>query len=391
MQKRLYYRLAPAILLTLLHLGVEIVGVPRPASLAVLTTMVLAWVAFVWWLTTAGLSPTAADSKLMREQQALLAELREFVGREVDGTRGEIERTRNLVRGAVRDLQTSFDAMNRKAREQGQAMTRIIDGDSSQIDVRRFADLASRQMEGMVDALDQVSGQSSATVAHIDEMTQHLEGIFSLLEDVKSIADQTNLLALNAAIEAARAGEAGRGFAVVADEVRSLSERSTTFNEQIRKLAHNSKDAVHKVRDTVSQMASRDVNRSRDAKNEVSRLLGQLQTMNDAMAVGMREVAGCNEAIDRSVGEAVRSLQFEDISTQALGSADVHLQRLTAINREAVSLQEMLSRSSGADETVMRAIEQLSSRLREMRDQWQKPVHKPVSQVAMDSGSVELF
>jgi len=391
MQKRLYYRLAPAILLTLLHLGVEIVGVPRPASLAVLTTMVLAWVAFVWWLTTAGLSPTAADSKLMREQQALLAELREFVGREVDGTRGEIERTRNLVRGAVRDLQTSFDAMNRKAREQGQAMTRIIDGDSSQIDVRRFADLASRQMEGMVDALDQVSGQSSATVAHIDEMTQHLEGIFSLLEDVKSIADQTNLLALNAAIEAARAGEAGRGFAVVADEVRSLSERSTTFNEQIRKLAHNSKDAVHKVRDTVSQMASRDVNRSRDAKNEVSRLLGQLQTMNDAMAVGMREVAGCNEAIDRSVGEAVRSLQFEDISTQALGSADVHLQRLTAINREAVSLQEMLTRSGAADETVMRAIEQFSSRLREMRDQWQKPVHKPVSQVAMDSGSVELF
>jgi methyl-accepting chemotaxis protein len=291
----------------------------------------------------------------------------------------------------VRELQTSFDAMNKKAREQGQAMTRIIDGDSSQIDVRRFADLASRQMEGMVDALDQVSGQSSATVQHIDEMHQHLEGIFGLLEDVKSIADQTNLLALNAAIEAARAGEAGRGFAVVADEVRSLSERSTTFNEQIRKLANNSKDAIAKVRDTVSQMASRDVNRSRDAKNEVSRLLGQLQAMNDSMASGMRDVSSCNEAIDRSVGDAVRSLQFEDISTQALGSAEVHLQRLTAINREAVSLQELLSRSNGNDEAVMRAVEQFGNRLRELRDQWQKPPHKPVTQVAMDSGSVELF
>jgi methyl-accepting chemotaxis protein len=391
MHKRILIRMAPAIVLTLIHFGAEVAGVPRHVSLAVLTTMALAWVAFAWWLLTTGSGHSVADARMLAEQRSLLSELREFVGREIDGTRGEIERTRTLVRGAVRDLQGSFDAMNKKAREQGQAVSRIIDGDSSQIDVRRFADLASRQMEAMVDALDQVSGQSSATVHHIDEMTQHLEGIFGLLEDVKSIADQTNLLALNAAIEAARAGEAGRGFAVVADEVRSLSERSTTFNEQIRKLANNSKDAVAKVRDTVTQMASRDVNRSRDAKNEVSRLLGQLQAMNDSMASGMREVSGCNEAIDRSVAEAVRSLQFEDISTQALGAAEVHLQRLNAINREAVALQELLSRSNPADEAVMRALEQLAHKLHEMRDQWKTPPHKPVSQVAMDSGSVELF
>src|SRR5690606_13273468 len=176
-----------------------------------------------------------------REQQMLLGELRSFVDKEIEGSRHEIDRARELIRQAVAGLGGSFDAMNRKSRQQSQAMARIIaDQDGNGIDVARFAQHASSRMEQLVEALEQVAGQSTTTVQHIDQMAQHLDGIFALLEDVKSIADQTNLLALNAAIEAARAGEAGRGFAVVADEVRNLSERSTTFNEQIRKLAHSS-------------------------------------------------------------------------------------------------------------------------------------------------------
>ncbi|WP_187775597.1 methyl-accepting chemotaxis protein [Luteimonas suaedae] len=185
-------------------------------------------------------------------------------------------------------------------------------------------------MEQLVEALEQVSGQSGATVAHIDEMAAHLDGIFSLLEDVKSIADQTNLLALNAAIEAARAGEAGRGFAVVADEVRNLSERSTAFNEQIRKLAHSSKDAIAKVRETVSHVASRDMGRSRDARLEAATMLDQVAAINRSLSESMREISECGRDIDVSVADAVRALQFEDIATQALGGVHSHLERLNA-------------------------------------------------------------
>ncbi len=247
-------------------------------------------------------------------------------------------------------------------------------------------------MEQLVEALEQVSGQSSNTVQHIDQMAQHLDGIFALLEDVKSIADQTNLLALNAAIEAARAGEAGRGFAVVADEVRNLSERSTTFNEQIRKLAHSSKDAIAKVRETVSNMASRDMDRSREARHEAAQMLDNVAQINASLGDGMREISECGRAIDSSVAEAVRALQFEDIATQALGGVHTHLDRLTAINREAVALQELLHRNGGVfDEEVVNALQRTGSRLREMRSEWERPPHKAVAQQSMAAGAVELF
>jgi len=387
-------RLAPLFLLTAAHLFGEFAGWSSTLRWAILCTMTLAWIVFGWSLAISARRRTPDEARLLHEQETLLGELRQFVSREVDGSQQEIQRTRSLLQQAIAKLASNFGAINENSRTQSSALARIVDrtGDSSGIDVRSFAREASRQMEQLTDALEQVSGQSAATVQHIDAMAQHLEGIFALLEDVRSIADQTNLLALNAAIEAARAGDAGRGFAVVADEVRNLSERSTTFNEQIRKLANSSKDSVAKVREAVTQMASRDLVRSRDAKNDSTKLFHQVEEINDALAAGIAEVADCGKKIDYSVSEAVRSLQFEDIATQALSAAGSHLERLAAINKEATTLQEMLSRASGPqDVELLRGITTLGHKLHEMRDGWKAPAHKPVSQVNLNAGAVDLF
>ncbi len=360
-----------------------------------LAAMVAAWVGGTLWVVLKSRSRTPDEARLLREQDEMLAELRRFVSRELDGGKSEIERTKSLIGEAVATLSSSFDAMAKQSREQGQAVSRIVDrtGDrEGEISIQRFAFDASRQMEQLVTALEEVSGQSSATVEHIDTMVEHLDGIFALLEDVKSIADQTNLLALNAAIEAARAGEAGRGFAVVADEVRNLSERSTAFNEQIRKLAHSSRDVVTKVRDSVQRMASRDLSRSQEAKHESARLMQQVSSMNSALSQGIQEISQCGRAIDSSVAGAVRSLQFEDIASQALGSALLHMTRLQAINKEATALQELLHRSGGPhDAELIAALHAIAKRVRDYHNEWEKPPHKPVSQVDMGTGSIELF
>ena len=388
MDPRVLIHLAAPLALTLILTIAEILGWPLAVRLGTLAAMTLAWLAFAW----SAYRPAAANA-LSREQTRLLDELRSFVGSEVNGSRQEIERTRELIRESVAKLGSSFDAVNRKSRQQGEVVARIIDrtgDDGGGVDVQQFALQASQKMEQLVEALEAVAGQSGTTVTHIDAMAEHLDGIFALLEDVKSIADQTNLLALNAAIEAARAGEAGRGFAVVADEVRNLSERSTAFNEQIRKLAHSSKESIAKVRDTVTTMASRDLDRSRGARVEAAAMLERVDGINRGLGNGMREIAECGRAIDGSVAEAVRSLQFEDIATQALGAANLHLERLSAINQEATALHDLLHRSHH-DSEVKQALGKLVQRIGQMRSEWERPPHKPVMQQSMDAGSVELF
>lgn len=395
MDSRVLIRLAAPLALTLTLFAVEAIGVSPPVRWGAMTAMTLAWLGFAW----SQLRPSARAILELDEQLRLLDDLRKFISAEVQGSRTEIERTRELIRESVGKLGGSFEAVNRKSRQQGEVVARLIDrridGDGKTggggADVSRFALQASQQMEQLVEALEAVSGQSNTTVTHIDAMAVHLDGIFSLLEDVKSIADQTNLLALNAAIEAARAGEAGRGFAVVADEVRNLSERSTTFNEQIRKLAHSSKDSIARVRDTVSQMASRDLDRSRGARLEAATMLERVDGINRGLGKGMSEIAECGREIDKSVAEAVRSLQFEDIATQALTAANLHLQRLGAINREASALQDLLHRSGGGGAEVRQALTSLRQHISQMRGEWERPPHKPVAQQSMDAGSVELF
>jgi len=392
MIQRLLIVIAAPLALSLALVLAKAFGASTAIEWALLLVTLAAWLACFGWVAATG-GRSRDVTRMIAEERALLGELRSFVSNEIEGTRSEVNRTRELIREAVAKLGVSFDSMMRRSKEQSGAVSRIVDrSDGGGVDVQRFAHQAASRMTQLVEALEEVSGQSSATVGQIDQMAQHLDGIFALLEDVKSIADQTNLLALNAAIEAARAGEAGRGFAVVADEVRNLSERSTAFNEQIRKLAYNSKEAIHKVRETVSTMASRDLDRSRGAKEESAAMLRQVDQIQRTLSDGMREIQGAGSAMEHHVGEAVRSLQFEDIATQALGAALAHMERLSAINREAVGLQELLNKAGeGNEQELLAALRRLSARIREFRGEWERPPHKPVSQQSMNEGEIELF
>ena len=368
-----------------------------------------------------GRQQAVAHERQLHHHRQMLEELRGGLVNESAGVQFEVERVRTLILESVRTLTSAFEAMNRQSQAQEMAVGRILSraegSGGGGVDVQHFARTASQLMEGLVDILAGVSRQSATSVQHIDAMVKHLDAIFELLGDVKTIADQTNLLALNAAIEAARAGEAGRGFAVVAEEVRNLSERSTNFNEQIRKLVFSSKDSIAKVREAVGEMATRDMSASHNARNEVGRLMHQVEEINSAVAGSAREAHAAGEQINLAVGQAVRCLQFEDIATQALGSALMHLNRLRQIGDETRSLQAVLindalphhgpaAAASSHPQATATGLAPgpapatvaappvpgpAASSSDAGKSDWRIPQHKPVAQLSMQAGAVELF
>lgn len=389
--------LLPAVVSTLALIGASLAGQTGLVTWAAMAAVGASWLWLFARLQQGAIILDTPERDLTERARCekLVAQWREQASNELGGLRADLHRLRTLVSDAVDTLTSSFDDIQKQSADQEQAVRSIVGGGGAHqsVDVGAFAHSASDMMKTLVGVLAEESQNSTLTVGHIDSMAEHLDAIFALLEDVESIADQTNLLALNAAIEAARAGEAGRGFAVVAEEVRTLSERSGSFNNQIRKRIHESREAMSTVRSTVKEMATRGQDACHDAESKASGLVSQAQQLQRALEQSIEHVAACGQRISAATQEAVRSLQFGDISTQVVGATEGHVQRIEDIHSEMVELQGALAtalmrpRPPNAAEAVNTA----DARLRERRDAWKAPPHKPAQQETLNTGGVELF
>jgi methyl-accepting chemotaxis protein len=150
---------------------------------------------------------------------------------------------------AVEELSVSIDQMEEHAREASTVASHA--GDASRD--------GSQVVHHTADEIGRVADSVNTSAATIRELEGFSTDISAIVEVIREIAEQTNLLALNAAIEAARAGEQGRGFAVVADEVRKLAERTSNSTQQITgmidKVQHGARRAVAEMENGVTQVA----------------------------------------------------------------------------------------------------------------------------------------
>jgi len=337
------------------------------------------------------------------ELLGLFTDLTALVEEQSREVQDALRQIRSVVTDASGSLSGSFQQLDEQARQQSLLVHALVDHEPDSgnreeaaeagFDMSRFISETHQLMQEFIDLTVTTSQNSMRMVHAIDDVSRHMSKTFALLEDVSGIANQTNLLALNAAIEAARAGEAGRGFAVVADEVRKLSQHSNRFSEEIGSVVSRAQQDIDGAKALMAGMASRDMNSTIEAKTRVDDMLDAIETYNRRIDEQVTRLGDINGEIGQAVGTAVRSLQFEDVVTQLVTYSDGHVQRLEQLTHRlretAHGLMQGPDRASR--QRVHQLVEEFSQEIAALKADWERPLNKAVSQNSMEEGDVEFF
>nr|WP_236216735.1 methyl-accepting chemotaxis protein [Pseudomonas rhodesiae] len=209
-------------------------------------------------------------------------------------------------------------------------------------DARQLAEDGQQVVERNIKAMTDLSSMISASSSNIEALNSKTVNIGQILEVITSISQQTNLLALNAAIEAARAGEAGRGFAVVADEVRNLAHRTQESAQQVQtmieELQVGARDSVTTMSE--SQRHSHDsveiANLAGERLNSVTQRISEIDGMNQSVATATEEQTSVVESINMDITE------INTLNQEGVENLQSTLRACTDLEQQAARLKQLV-------------------------------------------------
>ncbi|WP_291322374.1 HAMP domain-containing methyl-accepting chemotaxis protein [Desulfonatronospira sp.] len=261
---------------------------------------------------------------------------------------------------ASEELSAQVEEASRGAEEQksrtGETATAMEEMNATVLEVARNASQAaegsdkamakaqdgSHVVEQAVTAINEVQNKAQGMADNMDKLGRQAEQIGKIINVIEDIADQTNLLALNAAIEAARAGEAGRGFAVVADEVRKLAEKTMSATKEVGEAISNIQEGTRsnlqgmEQAGTAVSYATKLVHQSGVVLQEIVALVENAADQVRSIAAAAEEQSSSSEEINRSVEDINR------ISGQTSEVMDQSAKDISELARQAMELQDLV-------------------------------------------------
>jgi len=340
-----------------------------------------------------------ADPELLEQMDllnALFNKMHQTTQEEISLLLEENMQIQNILHNAISGLVASFRGLEEESTQQKVMVFNLVDDTSNESEdhhtIKGIAGDAANSLKEMVDNITQMSSQSMALVKSLTLIKDDYEKVIKLLDEMDAISSQTNLLALNAAIEAARAGEQGRGFAVVADEVRSLSQRSKSFSDQIREQFGNTVNTIETANNQVGKMASTDMNMTMSNKNHLDDMMHEIESKNEETSNQLADISNISQLLHKHVGNAVQSLQFEDMITQLTDHIDKRLKRVNTLGSANEVIASALVNGTDYRTVSQQMISALQDTLSKAETEFQQTSNNPIHQQSMDDGGdIELF
>ncbi|CAG2137220.1 methyl-accepting chemotaxis protein [Cupriavidus plantarum] len=288
------------------------------------------------------------QSNVNDTRQALLAEMHDFSAALSPVWAAHIESSRSQMEDAITALSARFAGivmrLGQTLQQSGEAQGSTADGAAHAV----YA-ASQQQLQGVVDSLRDAMAGKAHMLTKIQDLQAFIGELQDMADGVSRIAHQTNLLAINATIEAAHAGELGKGFSQVAQEVRALSRMSGETGRQIASKISVINAAIEETRKAADTSRTQEDHVMTDSEQRIQDVLNRFDGLTHTLAQSAEMLREESRGIQVEINEALVQLQFQDRVSQILSHVRDNIDRVPAV------VQEHVAQSERGDEAPLRA------------------------------------